>query len=135
MVGAGKQDQKGEFIAIMNRFAYHGKGHTILPSWQMETFGLHVHDRALLAGGRQCIESPDRYCMPFNVIDNPVYTPIGAFSDKEWSTLPHRHSTADTWASNNLNFVMTNVDGWEHTVSTNNINPERHTTIQSIWQI
>jgi hypothetical protein len=38
-------------------------------------------------------------------------------------------------ASNNLNFVMTNVDGWEHTVSTNIINPERHTTIQSIWQI
>ena len=63
-------------IAIINQLAYHGKVCTILPSSQMETFGLQVHNQALRAGGRQCIKSPDGYFMPLNIIDNLVYTPI-----------------------------------------------------------
>ena len=53
----------------------------------MKTFGLQVHDRARRAGGRQCIESPDGYFMPLNVINNLVYSSIRAFSDKDWTTL------------------------------------------------
>ena len=45
----------------------------------------------------------------------------------------HRHITADKWASNNLDFFMTDVDGWERTVSTNNINPDYHTTIKHVY--
>ena len=30
----------------------------------------------------------------------------------------------DTWTSNNFDCVMTDVDGWERTVSTNNVNPD-----------
>ena len=123
-VGAVMQDQTGEFIAIINQVAYCGKGRTILSSSQMEIFGLQAHNRALRAGGRQCIERFDGYFITLNVINNLVYTHVWAFSDKEWATLLHWHITADKWASNNLDFMMTDVDGWECTVSTNNINPD-----------
>ena len=37
--------------------------------------------------------------------------------------MAQRHISADTWPSNSLDLV-TDVDGWEHTVSTNNGNPD-----------
>ena len=123
-VDAVMQDQTGEFIAIINQVAYYRKGRTILSSPQIESFGLQVHDRALRAGGCHCIQSPDGYFMPLKIIDNLAYTPIRAYSDKEWETLPHRHITSDTWTSNNRDFVMTDVDNWASTVSTNNVNPD-----------
>ena len=87
------------------------------PPLQSSPLVSKFHERALRAGSRQCIESPDGYFMPLNVIDNLVYTPIQSYSDKEWVSLLHRHITADTCTSNNLDFVMTDVDNWTTTVS------------------
>jgi hypothetical protein len=124
MVGAVMTDQTGEFIVIINQVAYTGKGRTILSSAQMESFGLIVHDRALKAGGRQCIESPNGFFVPLDVIDNLAYTPMRPYTNKEWENLPHRCITADKWTSNEFDFRLTEVPNWESTISTNNINPD-----------
>ena len=87
------------------------------PPLQSSPLVSKFHERALRAGSRQCIESPDGYFMPLNVIDNLVYTPIQNYNDKEWVSLLHRHITADTCTSNNLDFVMTDIDSWTTTAS------------------
>ena len=102
-------DQTGEFIAIITE-----KGVPSSPPLKSSPLVSKFHDCALRAGSLQCIESPDGYFMPLNVIDNLVYTPIRSYSDKEWVTLPHQHIAADTCTSNNLDFVMTDVEKLDH---------------------
>ena len=111
--GAVVNTQKGEVIAIMNQFAYTGKGKTILSSAQLEAFKQTVHDKSSKVGGKQRIETLDGYIMPLNFRQGLPYLSIRPYTDKEWDELPHVVLTADTdWNPSILDNEIEEDEDW-----------------------
>ena len=68
IAGAVITTQRGPVIIIMNQYAHLGHGKTIHSCGQMEMFGHDVNDKSMkVKGGRQCITTPDGYCIPLNI--------------------------------------------------------------------
>ena len=65
--------QRGPAIAILQQYAYYGKGRSIHSVVQMEYFGNKVDDKSRLAGGRQCIETVDGCVAPIDIINGLPY--------------------------------------------------------------
>jgi hypothetical protein len=89
-VGAVVNTQRGEVIAIMNQYAYTGKGGTIHSSSQLEWCGNDVNDRSIkIDGGRQQLTTPDGYVIPIDVRRGLPYITMRPFTDEEFEELPH----------------------------------------------
>ena len=122
-VGAIMTSQNGEFIGIFHQAALHGKGRSILSSTQMETFGIHVDDRSIKAGGHQMITTHG-YAVPIDIIDNLPYTPMRPFTPKEYDTLPHVVFHHDRWTPNDLDCMISDKEEWYSAVSTSTMDPK-----------
>ena len=87
--------QKAPVIAILQQYAYTGKGKTIHSCVQLEAFKQVVYDKSLKAGGKQRIETLDGYIIPLNIRSGLPYMNMRPYTNKEWEDLPHVILTAD----------------------------------------
>ena len=93
--GAVINTQKGEVIAIMNQYAYIGKGKSIHSCGQLEAYKQVVHDKSRNVGGLQRIETLDGYIIPLNIRSGLPYMSMRPYTDDEWEQLPHVILTSD----------------------------------------
>jgi hypothetical protein len=106
--------QRGPAIAILNQYAYIGKGKTIHSSGQLEWFGQDVNERSIkVANGSQRILTLDGYAIPINIRNGLPYITMRPYTDKEWNDLPHVLLTADTeWDPTVLDHDLDENDQW-----------------------
>jgi hypothetical protein len=94
---------RGPVIAIMNEYAYTGKGKTIHSCSQLEWYKNDVNDKSIkVPGGLQRIQTNDGYDIPIDIKDGLPYVKMRPFTDAEWDTLPH--------------VILTNNVNWDPTV-------------------
>ena len=111
--GAVINTQKGEVIAIMNQYAYIGKGKTIHSCGQLEAHKQIVDDKSMKVGGKQRIETLDGYIIPLNVRSGLPYMTMCPYTDQEWDDLPHVILTADTdWSPSILDCEQEDNEDW-----------------------
>ena len=89
------ETQKGSCIAILNQYAYLGKGKTIHSSGQLEFHKNQVDDRSKKVGGKQCIQTLEGYVIPLQVKNGLPYLDMHPPTDEELESLPHIIFTSD----------------------------------------
>ena len=89
------QTQNGPCIAILNQYAYLGKGKTIHSSGQLEFHKNQVDDRSKKVGGKQCIITLEGYVIPLQVINGLPYLNMHPPTDSDLEKLPHIVFTSD----------------------------------------
>jgi hypothetical protein len=106
--------QKGPAIAILNQYAYVGKGKTIHSSGQLEWFGQDVNERSIkVNNGAQRILTLDGYAIPINIRNGLPYITMRPYTDKEWDNLPHVLFTADSeWDPRVLDHDLDEDEQW-----------------------
>ena len=109
--GAVINTQHGEVMAIMNQFAYTGKGKTILSSAQLKWFKSDVNDKPMkVPGGLKCILTIEGYTIPLNIKAGLPYIMMHPYMDDEWDTLPH--------------VILTSDDDWDPSILDNDIDDD-----------
>jgi hypothetical protein len=116
-VGAVMMSITGPIIGIFFQAAHHGKGRTILSSPQLEAFGNIVDDRSIHVGGTQRITTPDGIVIPIDIVDNLPYTPMRAYTDDDWDTLPIFMMTQYEWKPNALDCILSDKKDWCNAIS------------------
>jgi hypothetical protein len=106
--------QRGPAIAILNQYAYIGKGKTIHSSGQLEWFGQDVNERSVkVTNGAQRILTLDGYAIPINIRNGLPYITMRPYTDKEWEDLPHVLFTADAdWDPTVLDHDLDEDEEW-----------------------
>ena len=111
--GGVTQTISGEVIAILNQYAYHGKGKTIHSSGQIEFFKNLVDDRSVKVGGKQHIKTNDGFTIPISIKSGLPYIPLRPFTDSEWDKLPHIILTSDVdWDPSVLDCSAEDCEEW-----------------------
>jgi hypothetical protein len=87
--GGVVHSQRGPVIAILNQYAYVGRGRSIHSSCQLEWYKNEVNDRSIKVGGLQQITTLDGYIHPLNIVGGLPYVNMRPYTDDEWDTLPH----------------------------------------------
>ena len=93
--GGVVKSQRGPVIAILNQYAYVGRGRSIHSSGQLEWYKNEVNDRSIKVGGKQHITTLDGYIHPINIVSGLPYVTMRPYTDDEWDTLPHVIWTSD----------------------------------------
>ena len=115
--GAVINTHKGEVIAIMNQYAYTGKGKTIHSCGQIEAYKIDVNDKSIKVGGQQRIVTPDGYIIPLNIKGGLPYMSMRPYTDKEFEELPHVILTADVdWDPSILDYDLEEKEEWLNTL-------------------
>jgi hypothetical protein len=106
--------RRGPAIAILNQYAYIGKGRTIHSSGQLEWFGQDVNERSIkVANGQQRILTLDGYAIPINIRNGLPYIAMRPYTDKEWDELPHVLFTSDSeWDPTVLDYDLDEDEQW-----------------------
>ena len=111
--GAVINTQKGEVIAIMNRYALLGKGKTIHSCGQLEHHKLTVDDKSRKVDGNQRITTMDGHVIPLNIRNGLPHMTMRPCTDEEWERLPKVMLTADVdWDPKVLDDEMEDDDEW-----------------------
>jgi hypothetical protein len=93
--GGAVLSQHGPVIAILNQYAFVGRGCSIHSLGQLEWYK-HVNVRSKkVKCGLQRIKTIDGYIHPINIVNGLAYTSLRPFTDEEWDTLPHVIWTED----------------------------------------
>ena len=89
------QTNHGMVNLIMNDYAYHGRGHSILSSGQIEWYTNTVDDKSVQAGGQQRIVTIDGYSMPLVCKGRLMYLQLqGIPADQDLQNYPSVHLTS-----------------------------------------
>ena len=89
------QTNHGMVNLIMNEYAYYGRGHSILSSWQIEWYTNIVDDKSIQVGGQPGIVTIDRYSMPLICKGGLMYLELQCIpTDKDLQTYPSVHLTS-----------------------------------------
>lgn len=105
--------QRGPAIAILNQYAYIGKGKTIHSSGQLEC-RQDVNERSIkVKCGMQRILTLDGYAMRINIRNGLPYIMMRPYTDKEWDDLPHVLFTSGSeWDPTVLDHDLDNDKQW-----------------------
>ena len=94
--GGVVNSQYGPVIAILNQYAYVGRGRSIHSSAQLEWYKNDVNDRSIkVEGGLQRMLTLDGYVHPINIVNGLPYITMRPYTDDEWDSLPHVIWTSD----------------------------------------
>jgi hypothetical protein len=106
--------QKGPAIAILNQYAYIGKGKTIHSSGQLKWFGQDINERSVkVANGKQRILTLDGYAITINIRNGLPYITMRPYTDKERDDLPHVIFTPDSeWDPTVLDHDLDDNEQW-----------------------
>ena len=111
---------KGDAIAIMRQYAYHGSHRTIHSSAQIEAFRNHVDDRSIKVGGRQCITTHDNFVIPLNIINGLAYMDMYPCTREQYESteLPHIILTPDLVdITSKVDYMLTAEPDWYNLVA------------------
>ena len=116
--GAVVKTHRGNVILIFHQYAHVLNSKTIHSSAQLEMFGNSVDEKSLLVpGGKQCITTPDGYCIPLNIKSGLPYMSMRPYTDSEWNSLPHVIMTSDaTWDPTVLDNTIDDNETWFNAV-------------------
>ena len=111
--GGVVQSQRGPVIAILNQYAYVGRGRSIHLSGQLEWYKNEVNDRSIKVGGKQHITTLDGYIHPINIVSGLPYVTMRPYTNDEWDTLPHVIWTSDNdWDPSILDHNLDDNHEW-----------------------
>ena len=112
--GAVVKTHRGNVILIFHQYTHVLNSKTIHSSAQLEMFGNSVDEKSLLVpGGKQCITTPDGYCIPLNIKSGLPYMSMRPYTDSEWNSLPHVIMTSDaTWDPTVLDNTIDDNETW-----------------------
>ena len=104
---------QGKGIAILNEYAYLGKGSSIHSSGQLEWFKTNFDEKSVKVGGTQLITTLDGNSVPLLIKDGLAYaTSLGRPTDQDMDTYPHVFFTSpDEWDPSVLDHDPPHLDG------------------------
>ena len=118
-VGGVIETQRGPVIAVLNQYAYTGKGKSIHSCIQLEHFKNDVNDKSVkVPGSLQQIQTTDGYVIPLDIKNGLPYLKIRPYTDEEFDTLPSVILTSDsTWDPLVLDHNLSDDEQWFDAVS------------------
>ena len=105
--------QRGPAIVILRQYAYHGLNRSIHSCIQIEAYKNKVNDRAIQAGGSQCIVTVDGYVLPLNIYNGLPYLEMTPNTVQEAEDLPTFYLTPDgLWNTKIYDFALSQQPDW-----------------------
>lgn len=109
--GVVSMTNQGPVILVMHQYAHSGKGHLIHSSPQLEWNGIDVDDKSKCVGGKQCLQTLNRFHIPINI--TLPYIELRPFTDSKWNDLPHVFLTQEEdWDPSVLDLEQSDDPEW-----------------------